>query len=144
MRKLRDHRLTVLFTAAALLLITQGCAKNNVQEGSAAPEDKVSARHILVMYEGSQNAPARVTRTKEEAKTFIDELLVRLQKGEKFEDLAMEYSDCPSAKSGGDLGAFGPGDMTPAFEEAAFACEVGGMTGVVETPFGYHIIQRYK
>ncbi len=142
MRKLRDHRLAILFTAAALLLITHGCAKNNIRD--SAQDGKVSVRHILVMYEGSEKAPTRVTRTKEEAKILIDELLARLQKGEKFEDLAVDYSDCPSAKSGGDLGPFGPGDMTPPFEEAAFACEVGGMTGVVETMFGYHIIQRYK
>ena len=105
---------------------------------------KVNAKHILLQYEGSQRASADVTRTKEEARTLIDELLERAKQGESFEDLATDYSDCSSAKRGGDLGEFGKGQMAPAFEEAAFACEVGGITDVVETPFGYHVIQRYK
>lgn len=105
---------------------------------------KASARHILVMYAGSERAPANITRTKEEAQARIQECLARTQKDEKFEALAQEYSDCPSARDGGDLGEFPEGVMHPKFDEATFACEVGKITGVVETPFGYHIIYRYK
>ena len=105
---------------------------------------KASARHVLVMYSGSMRAPENITRTKEEAQARIQECLARCQKGEKFEELAQEYSDCPSSQRGGDLGEFPKGDMAPEFDEAAFACEVGKVTDVVETPFGYHIIYRYK
>ena len=105
---------------------------------------KASAKHVLVMHKGSMRAPPKITRTKEEAEARIQECLARYRQGEDFEDLAREYSDGPSAPSGGDLGEFPQGVMAPAFEKATFACEVGKITDVVETPFGYHIIYRYK
>ena len=105
---------------------------------------KASAKHILVMYKDSMRAPASITRTKEEAKARIDQCLARYRQGDKFEDLAREYSDGPSGPNGGDLGEFPQGVMAPAFEQATFACEIGNVTNVVETPFGYHIIYRYK
>jgi parvulin-like peptidyl-prolyl isomerase len=103
-----------------------------------------SAKHILVMYAGSMRAPGNITRTKEEALTRMNECLERAKKGDKFEDLATEYSDCPSAAQGGDLGEFPKGVMAPTFDEAVFNGDVGKLTGIVETPFGYHIIFRYQ
>ena len=105
---------------------------------------KASAKHILVMHAESMRAAPNITRTKEEAKARIQECLTRYHQGEDFEDLAREYSDGPSAPSGGDLGEFPQGVMAPAFEHAAFACEIDKITDVVETPFGYHIIYRYR
>jgi peptidyl-prolyl cis-trans isomerase SurA len=108
------------------------------------PVEKISCRHILVMHEGSMRKPPQVTRTQEEALLRAEEVLAKAQAGEDFEDLAREYSDGPSAPRGGDLGSFGRGAMVPEFEEAAFALDVGGISEIVETPFGYHIIQRYQ
>lgn len=108
------------------------------------PVVKASAKHILVMYAGSMRAPQGVTRTKEEALARAQEALARCRAGEEFEALAREYSDGPSAPQGGDLGEFNKGVMTPAFDAATFACEVGDVSEIVETPFGYHIIYRYK
>ncbi len=68
------------------------------------------------------------------------ELLARLEDGDDFAELAREYSTCPSAARGGDLGWFGRGRMVPEFEEAAFALEVGETSGLVKTDFGFHII----
>jgi parvulin-like peptidyl-prolyl isomerase len=104
----------------------------------------VSARHVLVQYKGSERADKSITRTKEEAKARIDEVVTKSKAGSKFEDLAKEYSDGPSAPRGGDLGEFPEGAMHPKFNEAVFALKVGATSGVVETPFGYHIIYRYK
>ena len=139
----RAHALAVLLAAGTLAAFS-GCAANNVQSPAPAEGETVGARHILLMYEGSERAPAKVTRTKEEAKTLIEEIKQKIDQGEKLEDLAMQYSDCPYSTKGGDLGRFGRNQMAPAFEEASFACEVGGVTDIVETPFGYHIIQRYQ
>ena len=102
--------------------------------------DQVQASHILLMYEGSADSTAK--RSKEEALSEIQALVKELADGGDFEQLAAENSDCPSGKHGGDLGAFGRGQMVGAFEDAAFALELGETSDVVETDFGFHLIQR--
>ena len=74
-------------------------------------------------------------------KALAIELIERISDGDEFTELAMEYSTCPSGSNGGDLGRFGRGQMVDAFEDAAFAQEVGGVShNPVETNFGFHII----
>jgi len=92
------------------------------------------------MYAGSMRSSA--TRSQDEAKTQIAEIEGKLKAGESFADLARAHSDCPSGQQGGDLGKFGRGQMVGAFEETAFGLAVGATSGVIETPFGYHIIHR--
>lgn len=102
---------------------------------------KVRASHVLVAYQGARRASA--TRSKDDAKKLADQLLTRLRGGAKFEDIATQHSDDPSAKTrGGDLGAFDRYTMTKAFGDAAFALDVGQISEVVETEFGFHIIKR--
>ena len=67
-------------------------------------------------------------------------IMARLEKGEKFEDLAKRFSKCPSKSKGGNLGWFNKGDMVPEFENAAFSAQKGAVVGPVRTQFGYHII----
>ena len=70
-------------------------------------------------------------------------VLEELDGGAKFEDLAKKYSTCPSGKRGGNLGAFGRGQMVKPFETAAFALSPGQVSKEpVKTQFGYHIIKR--
>jgi parvulin-like peptidyl-prolyl isomerase len=102
--------------------------------------ETVRASHILLMYQGSERSSA--TRTKDEALTQIESIKSELDGGADFASLAKQHSDCPSKARGGDLGNFGRGQMVKAFEETAFGLSVGGTSSVVETPFGYHVIQR--
>ncbi|MEM6992716.1 MAG: peptidylprolyl isomerase [Myxococcota bacterium] len=102
--------------------------------------DQVQASHILLMYAGSERSTA--TRSKEEAQQQIQQLHTQLQGGADFGELARANSDCPSKARGGDLGAFGRGQMVGAFEDTAFGLEVGQTSDVIETPFGYHVIKR--
>lgn len=102
--------------------------------------DQVRASHILLMYEGSARSTA--SRSKDEALTEIEALKTQIDDGGDFGALAREHSDCPSGAQGGDLGPFGRGMMVPAFEETAFGLDVGATSGIVETDFGYHLIQR--
>lgn len=59
-----------------------------------------------------------------------------------FAELASKYSDCSSAKKGGDLGAFGRGAMQKPFEDAAFSLKIGELSEPVWTDSGVHIILR--
>ncbi len=84
---------------------------------------KVNAAHILV-----------------KDKKTAEDLLQKMKVGAKFSDLAKKNSICPSGKAGGDLGWFGPGQMVPEFEKAAFDGAKGAIVGPVRTNFGYHLI----
>lgn len=110
---------------------------------STAGPATIGASHVLVMHRGSERVPPTVTRTRDEARTRIDEVLRRARAGEDFAALARQYSDEPgAASSGGSLGTFGHGAMVPPFERAAFALGVGQISDVVETAFGFHVIKR--
>ena len=99
--------------------------------------EQVRARHILVKTAADAGADAKAAARKK-----AEELLAKLKAGGDFAALAKERSeDAGSAANGGDLGLFTRGRMTPAFEEAAFALQGGGLSDVVETPFGFHVIK---
>lgn len=89
------------------------------------PEEEVQARHILVSTEDLAN-----------------KLIVRIEAGEDFAQLAKENSgDAGSKEQGGMLGYFGKGQMVPQFEEAAFALQKGQVSKPVQSQFGWHVIK---
>ncbi len=101
---------------------------------------QVHARHILVM------APADTPAdTLAAARTRAEDLLRRLRAGEDFAALAQAHSaDKGSATRGGDLGFTPRGRWVKPFEDAAFALRPGEISGVVQSPFGFHIIQALE
>ena len=102
--------------------------------------DSLMASHILVGYKGALRSAA--TRTKEEAQALADSLLKVIKKdNSKIETLAKSFSDDPSAQTNnGDLGWFTDGMMVYTFNEFVQDNKVGTI-GMVETPFGFHIIK---
>lgn len=104
---------------------------------------QVKARHILIAFKGSPAAQkGKKPLTDAEAKTKADDLRKKLVAGADFAEMAKKESDdVESGKNGGDLGAFGHGQMVPEFEKAAFSAKPGEITPVVKTQFGYHIIK---
>jgi peptidyl-prolyl cis-trans isomerase C len=100
-------------------------ARYDKEVAATPPANEIRARHILVA-------------TKEEAEAII----AQLEAGGDFEAIAKEKSTDGAAAQGGDLGYFGAGQMVPAFEEAAFALEVGQFSKQpVQTQFGFHVIK---
>lgn len=114
-----------------------------------------------------QKALETVRVTDEEVKVFFEENKERFRTGEtvtashilvdseekaneireqitagvlSFADAAKQFSSCPSGQNGGDLGAFGHGQMVPEFDEAAFAMNIGELSQPVKTQFGWHLI----
>jgi peptidyl-prolyl cis-trans isomerase C len=107
---------------------------------SAHPEyfetTEVHARHILKRVD-----PSAPPDSVELQRAAITALLQRVRGGEDFAEVARTCSDCPSAPKGGDLGFFTRSRMVQPFADSAFALPVGGMSGIVQTPFGFHIIK---
>jgi peptidyl-prolyl cis-trans isomerase C len=105
---------------------------------------EVKARHILIRFKGSQMPVAEGMKdlTPEEALAKATELRAKIVAGADFAVVAKESSDDKgSGAMGGDLGTFGKGQMTPAFEKEAFLLPVGQVSEPVKTPFGYHLIK---
>jgi peptidyl-prolyl cis-trans isomerase D len=98
--------------------------------------ERVRIRHILIKTQGKpkEQAPAMKARA--------EDLLKQIKAGGNFADLARKNSEDPgSAEKGGDLGWVTRGQMVPNFEKSAFSLKPGEISGVVETEYGYHILQ---
>lgn len=95
--------------------------------------DQTQARHILI----------KISELTSEADAHrrVAELKERLDHGGKFEELAKLHSEDASAPTGGDLGWISPGDTVPEFEQAMSALKPGEISGPVQSPFGWHLIQ---
>jgi parvulin-like peptidyl-prolyl isomerase len=99
-------------------------------------EEQVRARHIIFNASLTDNAD-----TVAEARGKAEEARRRALEGEDFADLARELSEGPAAPNGGDLGFFTRGQTAPQFANAAFALEPGGISPVVRTEYGLHVIK---
>ena len=124
--------------------------KEPLFEEEEAPEvqrgpRKIRARHILVMYHGAAHAAATIGRSRDEAFKRAQQALHRARAGDDFEGLVGEYSDEPGGPArGGDLGEFTRERMVKAFSDAAFQLQPGEISDVVETQYGFHVIQRME
>jgi len=99
------------------------------------------ASHILISYEGTQVPNKKEKRTKEEAKAKAESILAQVNANpDSFLMLAFTASDDSSSQQGGDLGYFGPNQMVKPFNDFVFGNPIGKV-GLVETPFGFHIIK---
>ncbi len=85
---------------------------------------QAEARHILVQTEEACVA-----------------LKTEIEGGLDFAKAAAEHSSCPSGRSGGSLGSFGPGQMVKEFDDVVFTGEIGKVLGPVKTQFGFHLIE---
>ena len=85
---------------------------------------QATARHILV-------------DTEEQCQNLKTEI----EGGADFAEVAAAHSKCPSGKSGGGLGSFGPGQMVKEFDQVVFNEAVGEVHGPVKTQFGYHLLE---
>jgi peptidyl-prolyl cis-trans isomerase C len=98
--------------------------------------EQVKASHILIKV-----APDDEESKKIQARKKIETIQKKVRQGEDFGSLAKANSEGPTAQRSGDLGYFSRGQMVKPFEDAAFALNVGEVSEIVETQFGYHLIK---
>ncbi|MGB2958951.1 MAG: peptidylprolyl isomerase [Bacteroidota bacterium] len=105
-----------------------------VLDERTSQDEFVRARHILFTLTGAEDTNTVTARA--------DSVTQAVREGADFAQVAVMFSEDPgSARVGGDLGWFGKGKMTPAFENAAFSARVGEIVGPLRSPFGLHIIE---
>jgi peptidyl-prolyl cis-trans isomerase C len=112
-------------------------------DAQKAAFETVNARHILIAFQGSPAAqPGKPELSEEQALAKAQDLRKKIVAGGDFAALATaESDDTASGARGGDLGAFGRGQMVPEFENAAFSAKPGEVSQPIRTQFGYHLIR---
>ena len=116
--------------------IKKSITEEEIKEAYQKQKGEVKASHILIAPENNSEV------AKKKAKTFAQELIKRIEKGENFEKLAKEYSK-DSKEKGGDLGFVNLDNLTKNFKEALEKLNINEMTKEpVETEYGYHIILK--
>jgi peptidyl-prolyl cis-trans isomerase C len=134
------------------LAVSEADARAYYDENQARFEqpEQVRASHILIKPEPvkAEDSAADPNEAKAAAGKRAAELLEEIRQGADFAELAKQHSQCPSSAKGGDLGFTARSDPNKGrrgwvepFEKAAFDLEVGELSDVVETQFGYHIIK---
>jgi parvulin-like peptidyl-prolyl isomerase len=130
---------------ATLLFDVELLAVDHSTAAKALGPKTILARHILIEYMGARKAEPSIVRTPEQARQVAEEVLRRAKTGEDFARLVVEFSDEPGAGArGGSLGRFGRGQGAAEFDAAAFALQPNEISAVVDTPFGFEIIQRLE
>ncbi len=110
-------------------------------------EQKVRVSHIIIKHAESRKPfswrSPRIKKSKEDAFKLVTYLRKKALSGQAdFQDLARDYSDCNSAKEGGNLGYIYVNQLQKEFEDVAFKLEIGEISHPVWTISGVHIIQR--
>ncbi len=168
MTETADGKKEMLETMVIRELILQEAAKEGV-ENSPAVKDKIDElkKRLVVEAYLKKKVEEQATVSDVELKKFYDantdkfktgdqvkashillkdekqakDIAAQLKSGANFEELAKKHSADGAAAKGGDLGWFSKGSMIPEFEKVAFGMKEGGISGIVKTKFGYHLIK---
>lgn len=161
MQRARWCGLVVLMAGCAAPAPPTATGAGAREPGAGSPEDKclavaaakrtrrpdeprtVTVRHVLVKYAGAKKAPADATRARGAACLRAEEARAKLEAGVAFEDVVKIYSEeLGAASRGGSVGQIARTDVVPAFADAAFELGPGDVSYVVETDYGFHVVQR--
>ena len=108
----------------------------------AAMADYVRAKHVLVQFPVNEDGSETTEEQKAEALAKAEEVYAKAVAGEDFDALIAEYNEDPGMSTYTDGYFFTYNEMVPEFEEAAFALEENGISEIVETSYGYHILKK--
>jgi peptidyl-prolyl cis-trans isomerase NIMA-interacting 1 len=119
-------------------------ANASIKRGPSPTEPpKITARHLLVQYQGAKTAKVHIVRFRDEACLRAMQARDELRAGADFADIVKKYSDEPGADTrAGSLGTIERKDVVPTFGDVAFGLLPREISDVVETEFGFHVIMR--
>jgi len=107
---------------------------------------EIKLRHLLVAHQDAKKVASKRSeigkRTRGEAEKIVAAALSQLNNGDSFQEVAKRLSDGPMGKRGAELGWFVRGELGPSFDAVAFDLQVGDYSEVIESVFGFHLIQR--
>lgn len=108
------------------------------------PVRRAVARHVMITWKGAGGDFGTISRSREQARALADEIAAKARAaGADFCELAARFSDDEQSRFGcGLIGLVRPGDLEPSFEDTLFSLPPGGISGVVETTFGFHVVKR--
>ncbi|MBL7155547.1 MAG: peptidylprolyl isomerase [Candidatus Omnitrophica bacterium] len=137
----QDKDVESVFEEAKKKILIARLLKDEVEDKTSVREEEITRyyTHNKEKFETPEvrRASHILVKTKEDA----NDILVELSNGRNFEDLARARSVDPTSKTGGDIGYFAKGQLVPEIEDICFNMDVGEISGVVKTKFGYHIIK---
>jgi len=143
MRTLLTHQKLITLEYPDKVKVTEEDTKAYYEQTKSRWPEQTRASHILIKPDLS-DPNSDPNEANALAKAKAEDLLKQIKEGADFAELAKAHSACPSGPGGGDLNFFprtGKGSMVAEFSDAAFALEVGGISDVVKTTHGYHIIK---
>jgi hypothetical protein len=113
------------------------------RQHAAKEPDHVGLKQILVKYTGAKNAPASITRSREDACLRAMEARDKLRGGADWDAVVKDYSDeAGAATRGGLVGRVERKELVPTVADAAFELDLSTLSDVVESPFGFHLVFR--
>ena len=145
-QRMNTLRFLLIVGYLSTFVLSIGCDKEILPQAEPvtiqpAPDTgRAKVRHLLLSYEGAWRADTR--RTKENAQEQAEAYLQMIRDGVDFGYLAQQYSEDTQKKEGGLIGVIEHGQMVKEFEDALFALDLNETSSVVETGFGFHIVQR--
>lgn len=108
------------------------------------PVRRAVARHVMITWKGAGGDFGTISRSREQARALADEIAAKARvPGADFCELAARFSDDEQSRFGcGLIGLVRPGDLEASFEDTLFSLPPGGISGVVETKYGFHVVKR--
>lgn len=137
----RDREVKELLNEAKVKILVAKLIENQVRKKTSVSDDEIKAYYEAHKDEFATPLQLQASHILVDTESQAKEILQKLADGADFAQLAKQYSKDPSKEKGGDIGYFRRGQLIPEFENACFALEVGNISDIVKTQFGYHIIR---
>ena len=137
----RTDEVRGLIKEAKRKIVMARLLKDEVEDAVKVSEEEISKYYMANQGKFTTQETLRASHILVRSEEDANDVLVELSNGRNFEDLARARSIDPTSEIGGDIGFFTKNQLVPEFEEECFNMNVGQISGIVKTKFGYHVIK---